>query len=242
MSKTLVTFLLDETGSMQSIKDDTIGGFNSYLGTLKGADGEILFTLLKFDSNRVEKVCVGRPLAEVAELTDATYQPGASTPLYDAAVKAIKATEEVAAKDPAAKVIVVIQTDGHENASLVYKQADLAALVKEKTAAGWQFVFLGAGIDAYATGSALGLQGSNTMSYARGSSVQAFAGLAASNARYAATGDAASLRFTAAEKAAAGDGTAAASSKPQPTPTVAARPAAATSARPSLVDDINLVA
>lgn len=236
MSKTLVTFLLDETGSMQSIKDDTIGGFNNYLATLKAGDGDISFTLLKFDSNRVEKVCVGKPIAEVAELTDATYRPGASTPLFDAAVKAIRATEEVAAKDPSAKIVVTIQTDGEENTSTEFKLADLAALVKEKTAAGWQFVFLGAGIDAYATGSALGFAASNTMSYGRGNSAQAFAAMGASTSRYAKTGEAGSLNFTAAEKRSAGDASA---SVPSPSGHVATAPK---TARNPIVDDINLVA
>jgi hypothetical protein len=58
--RTLVTFLLDETGSMQSIKDDTIGGFNSYLASLKAESAPIDFTLIKFDSRRIEKVCVCR--------------------------------------------------------------------------------------------------------------------------------------------------------------------------------------
>ena len=82
---TLVTFLLDETGSMESIKDDTIGGFNSYLGSLKAEAAPIDFTLIKFDSRRIEKVCVAVPVSQVAELTMESYQPGASTPLIDAA-------------------------------------------------------------------------------------------------------------------------------------------------------------
>jgi hypothetical protein len=61
---TLVTFLLDETGSMESIKDDTIGGFNAYLGSLKAESAPIDFTLIKFDSRRIEKVCVAVPVAE----------------------------------------------------------------------------------------------------------------------------------------------------------------------------------
>jgi hypothetical protein len=82
--RTLVTFLLDETGSMESIKDDTIGGINSYLGSLKAEAAPIDFTLIKFDSRRIEKVCVAVPVSQVAELTMESYQPGASTPLIDA--------------------------------------------------------------------------------------------------------------------------------------------------------------
>jgi len=92
--RTLVTFLLDETGSMESIKDDTIGGFNSYLSALKGSGELIDFTLIKFDSRRIEKVCVAIPVSDVAELDTKSYQPGASTPLIDAAYKTIKAVEK----------------------------------------------------------------------------------------------------------------------------------------------------
>src|SRR5436305_1682928 len=92
--RTLVTFLPDETGSMESTKDDTIGGFNSYLSRLKAADTPIDFTLIKFDSRRIEKVCVAAPVGEVKELDATTYQPGAATPLIDAAYKTIKAVEK----------------------------------------------------------------------------------------------------------------------------------------------------
>src|SRR5262245_31493327 len=145
---TLVTFLLDETGSMESIKDDTIGGFNAYLGSLRAESAPIDFTLIRFDSRRIEKVCVAVPVAEVAELTPASYQPGASTPLIDAAYKTIKAVEK-SLKGSNPKVVVCIQTDGHENASTEHTWDELNALIKEKSAVGWQFNVLGTGIDAY---------------------------------------------------------------------------------------------
>jgi hypothetical protein len=163
---TLVTFLLDETGSMESIKDDTIGGFNSYLGLLKAEAAPIDFTLIKFDSLRLEKVCVAVPVSEVAELTTASYRPGASTPLIDAAYKTIRAVEKsLNGSNP--KVVVCIQTDGHENASTEHTWDELNALIKEKTAAGWQFSFLGTGIDAYDTGARMGVAAMSTMSSGR---------------------------------------------------------------------------
>ena len=138
--RTLVTFLLDETGSMESIKDDTIGGFNSYLGSLKAEAAPIDFTLIKFDSRRIEKVCVAVPVSQVAELTMESYQPGASTPLIDAAYKTIKAVEKsLTGSNP--KVVVCIQTDGHENASTEHTWDELNALIKEKTAACWRQLF-----------------------------------------------------------------------------------------------------
>ena len=161
--RTLVTFLLDETGSMESIKDDTIGGFNSYLASLKTESTPIDFTLIKFDSRRIEKVCVATPVAQVKELDIANYQPGASTPLIDAAYKTIKAVEK-SLNGQTPKVIICIQTDGHENASTEHGWDDLNALIKEKTAAGWQFNFLGTGIDAYDTGARMGVAAASTLS------------------------------------------------------------------------------
>src|SRR4029079_13801817 len=114
--RTLVTYLLDETGSMESIKDDTIGGFNSYLSALKKSGELIAFTLIKFDSRKIEKVCVAIPVSDVAELDVESYHPGDATPLIAAAYRTIKAVEQsLNGKSP--KVVVGIQTDGHENAS-----------------------------------------------------------------------------------------------------------------------------
>ena len=145
-----VSFLLDETGSMHDVIDDTIGGFNAYVETLKKDGGDIAFSLVSFDSNRTQRRYVAEPIDKVEPLTTSNYRPGAATPLIDASVKIIKATEDAARKrgdEPS--VLVVIQTDGYENASVEFTSAYLTALIKEKTAAGWQFVFLGAGLDAF---------------------------------------------------------------------------------------------
>jgi hypothetical protein len=166
--RTLVTFLLDETGSMESIKDDTIGGFNAYLATLKSSATPIDFTLIKFDSRRIEKVCVAVPVGEVAALSSDTYRPGAATPLIDAAYKTIKAVEK-SLNGSKPQVVICIQTDGHENSSTEHSWADLNALIKEKSALGWQFNFLGTGIDAYDTGERMGVSAMATMSSGRSS-------------------------------------------------------------------------
>ena len=203
--RTLVTFLLDETGSMESIKDDTIGGFNSYLSTLKSSATPIDFTLIKFDSRRIEKVCVAVPVGEVKELDATTYNPGASTPLIDAAYKTIKAVEK-SLNGQTPKVIICIQTDGHENSSTEHSWDDLNALIKEKTAAGWQFNFLGTGIDAYDTGARMGVAAASTMSSGRSARhVRAsYAAMADSALRYA-SGAAPSAAFSLDERVAAGD-------------------------------------
>lgn len=200
--KTVVSFLLDETGSMQSIKDDTIGGFNSYLDALSDDSNQYEFTLVKFDSNKTEKVCVGVPIAEAPRLTSDNYIPGAATPLIDAAYKLIKATEKVVKKRKV-NVLVVIQTDGFENASREHTRTDLAALIKEKTEKGWTFAYVGAGIDAFEEAGRLGISRGSTMSYK--DSGETFTSLAINTKSFGATGMSASMNFTPKQRADSGD-------------------------------------
>ena len=170
LKTTFVSFLLDETGSMESIKDDTIGGFNAYVEKLQESSGEILFSLVSFNSSRTKKRYVAEPIRSVRPLAAGDYQPDAMTPLIDAAVKIIKATTEaVAARKDDPAVVIVLQTDGLENVSVEYTTADLALLVKEKEQAGWQFVFLGAGLDAFAAARDAGLHinAANVVAYDR---------------------------------------------------------------------------
>jgi len=172
-----VSFLLDETGSMQEIKRDTMGGFNEYVETLKKDGGDIAFSLVSFNSNETKSRYVAEPIETVVPLTDDNYRPGAMTPLIDASVKIIKATAKAVKKrrdEPL--VLVVIQTDGYENVSRKYTAADLAALVKEKTEAGWQFVFLAAGLDAFDAARSAGfrIDRDKTVSYDRGYSADVF--------------------------------------------------------------------
>lgn len=199
---TFVTLVLDKSGSMSGIRDDTIGGFNAYIAGLKEdkqkTGEEYLFTLLMFDSNSVELVHRAVPIEQVPDLNRASYVPGASTPLVDAACKAIKATEERASGS--AKVVVVIQTDGQENASVEFKQQDLVEMIKKKTEAGWAFIYLGAGIDAFKAAGELGINRDSTMSYGRQMSAPAFQNVMRATRSYGLTGQSASSHFTPEER------------------------------------------
>lgn len=207
-TRTLVTFLLDRTGSMEAIRDDTIGGFNAYLDGLKGnGEADIDFTLIQFDSVSIDKICVAVPVAEVAKLTRDTYQPRASTPLIDAAVKTINAVEASLLHDPAARIVICIQTDGQENSSTEHDWAELNALIKEKSAKGWQFNFMGVGIDAYDQGARMGISPAATMAYDhrdRQATVAAFSA-SGENARRYACAEIADTDYTPRQKAEAGD-------------------------------------
>ena len=156
---TVVSFLLDETGSMHSIKDDTVGGFNAYLETLQRDGANIVFSLVSFNSADTRRRCVAEPIETVSPLTADTYHPTATTPLIDATVTIINATSDaVKTRDDDPNVVIVVQTDGHENASVEHSRADLEALIEAKQAAGWEFVFLGAGLDAFAAARDAGIQ------------------------------------------------------------------------------------
>ena len=124
---TFVSFLLDETGSMQSIKGDTVGGFNAYVETLQKCGADIVFSLVSFNSNKTTPRYVADPIDTIKPLTEDTYQPAAATPLIDASVKIINATDDAVKKrgdNP--NVLIVFQTDGEENVSVEYTNADLA--------------------------------------------------------------------------------------------------------------------
>jgi len=205
---TFVSFLLDETGSMEPIKDDTVGGFNEYLSTLRQSGEDIVFSFVSFNSTETRRRCIAEPIAKVKRLKAADYQPRHSTPLIDASVKIIKATADAVAHrgdDP--NVVVVIQTDGEENVSVEYTNADLAALIKEKDAVGWKFVFLGAGLDAFAAARQAGLHipAEQIASYARGRSREAFRATADNLSAFAQSGDTESLRYSFEQRKRVGD-------------------------------------
>lgn len=206
----LIAFLLDRSGSMQMCKAATIEGFNAYLEVLKEEKGAaISFTFLQFDSHGIDKCAVNEPVEKVDALTDKTYQPRAGTPLIDAAVKTIHAVDAaLKTRDDKPKVMVCIQTDGQENESREHTWEELKGLVEAKTAEGWEFKFMGAGIEGYDQAIKMGIAASHTMSYDaqdRGATRAAFRCGTASNDVSFAAGRLSSTAYTVMQKAAAGD-------------------------------------
>lgn len=192
--KKLVTMILDETGSMQSIKPDVVGGYNEYINQLKQEEGDLLFTLIKFDSQHRTVVHSAKPIKEVPELTDATYTPGSLTPLYDAMMTGIRDAEKHAEEGD--RVVVAIFTDGLENCSKEANVADVKSLVAEKEKAGWFFSFLGVGIEAFPEAANMGISMGQTLKGGRGKSREVWANAAASQSRYTHTGSTLSAEYT----------------------------------------------
>jgi Mg-chelatase subunit ChlD len=179
-----IFFLLDRSGSMESIAADVIGGFNAFVAEQLADGPDALMTLVQFDSGDAQEVLVqARPLAEVQKLSATTFQPRGGTPLFDAMGHAIATAtiraETVAGTKPAEQVIFVTFTDGEENSSTEYTREKIFNLVRDREAKGWTFVFLGANQDAYAEGGAVGGHAANIANFtadALGTS-QAFDGL-----------------------------------------------------------------
>lgn len=157
--KTQITFILDSSGSMASIEADTKGGFNAFLNDQRHEEGEATVTLYEF-STGVECVYERVPIAEAPERTDANYTPRGRTALYDAISSAITATDSSLASDGPSdstdNVIIVVLTDGKENASET-SQKTVRTLVSERQERGWEFLFIGANQDAALTARSIGM-------------------------------------------------------------------------------------
>jgi hypothetical protein len=172
---------------MDAIKSETIQGFNEYIATLKNdeASRSALFALTKFNSDKIELVYDGIPLERVEQLSDKNYHPVAITPLYDAIGKTINALKT---KNETSSVLIVIQTDGQENASKEFTKKMVQDLIAERQEFGWTFAFLGADIDSYTAASAIGISKGNTASYTGAQSLAAFRKAALAATSYASTG------------------------------------------------------
>lgn len=159
---THISVILDRTGSMQSIRDDVIGGFNSFLEEQRDQEGEATLTLVQFDSQDAYEVLHHfAPLAEIEPLSRATYVPRASTPLLDALGRGINDLEgtlgEMPEEERPEKVLVVVITDGKENASREFTKPDVERMIEERSEAGWQFVFLSADLSSIGEARELGV-------------------------------------------------------------------------------------
>lgn len=162
-----IVIVIDKSGSMSSSRDDVIGGFNTYIADLKkDEETDVKLTLVMFDTY-VHKLHSGKALKDISELSAQTYCPGGSTALNDAVMEAVEDVEARLKKSKAKddpQVMVVVFTDGEENASRKFKKDAVSDKRKEKEAEGWAFIFMGADMDAWAAGSSYGMSAGNTIS------------------------------------------------------------------------------
>lgn len=162
--RTFVSLVLDETGSMGLVTEQTINGYNEYIQKLQlDKEAEYIFTLTQFNSSKIEVVHDAVPVGEVPALNADTYRPASTTPLYDAVGQAIRSAEQSAKKKD--NVLIVIMTDGEENASQEYSLEVLNKLIGEKESDGWTFAYIGAVKDAWASAGAMGMKAGNITDY-----------------------------------------------------------------------------
>ena len=158
--------ILDESGSMFSIKKQAVDSVNETLQSVRAAqkkyeDQEHLVSFVSFNSDGV-KTLIDRKEAMVAEdITMEQYNPNCGTPLYDAIGKAVSNLRKSVAEND--KVLVTIITDGYENASTEYNQQSIKAMTEELGKKGWTFAYIGANQDVKAVSDGLGIK--NSMSF-----------------------------------------------------------------------------
>jgi hypothetical protein len=164
-----ITFILDRSGSMQSIREAAITGFNRFVAEQRALAGDARLTLIQFD-DQYEVWHTAAALLDVPELTADTFEPRGSTALLDAMGRAItEAGQRLAALPEAERpehVIIVTLTDGCENASRKFTWARVQDLIHEQTSKyAWDFLFLGANQDAIATAAKIGIDRSASATF-----------------------------------------------------------------------------
>lgn len=166
---TEIIFILDRSGSMEGLEEDTIGGFNSMMRKQASEPGDALVSTLLFN-NELEVIHDRINIKDVPELTSKEYYVGGSTALLDAVGSAIKHIAKIhkyaRKEDVPEKTLFIITTDGMENSSRRFSYKDVRKLVEhEKSKYGWEFIFLGANIDAAAEASRYGIDSSMAVNY-----------------------------------------------------------------------------
>ena len=166
---TELVFILDKSGSMRGLEKDTIGGYNSMLEKQKAEEGSAHVTTVLFDTH-VELLHDRLPLGCVKPLTEKEYCVGGKTALLDAVGTTIQRINEIQNAEPeesrAGKVIFVITTDGFENASRKFTYPILKNLIEsQQKELGWEFMFLGANMDAVSEAGKLGIQPDRAASF-----------------------------------------------------------------------------
>ncbi|MBR5741474.1 MAG: VWA domain-containing protein, partial [Firmicutes bacterium] len=163
-----LVFILDKSGSMSGLEDDTIGGFNSVVEQQRAVDGTVLVSCVMF-SNDSQVVYDRVPIEKIEKMTREQYRVGGCTALVDAMGDAIHHISNVhkyaRPEDRPATTMFVVMTDGLENASNHRTSDEVKKMISEKRELGWDFMFLGANFDAVETAKQYGIPEMNSVRY-----------------------------------------------------------------------------
>tara|TARA_R110000744_G_scaffold83336_3_gene163449 strand:- start:1015 stop:1659 length:645 start_codon:yes stop_codon:yes gene_type:complete len=203
-----ITMLLDRSGSMASIKDDVEGGLKTFVEGQKKAPGEATFSLVQFDTGAPQEVVHDAVDIQKVPENVLDFHPRGGTPLLDAMGLSIVRTGDRLRAMPEdkrpSKVMFVIFTDGYENASREYTNETVKTLVEKQTEEfKWNFMFLGADIDAFGVSRSLGIKDGMTLDLNKNHSAQSYSDLEVLTTTYRTSGDSKSLHFTDEQRTAA---------------------------------------
>lgn len=167
--KTHITFVLDSSGSMSKIRDDTVGGFNMFLQEQREEEGTATVTLYDFNTT-VECRYQARLIEEAPKVDNENYRPGGKTALHDAIATAVQETgSRIEILNDSARpdnVIVVVLTDGKENASETPSDTVRELVDTHRTEHDWEFLFIGANQDAALTATSMGMDADHSLDMA----------------------------------------------------------------------------
>lgn len=162
-----VTVVLDRSGSMESIRSEMEGGFASFVKQQQAHPGRCLVTMVQFDGEATEVRYAGVPITQVGPLN---LVPRGMTPLLDATALSVRTTgDRLAAlpeKERPGQVLVLIITDGQENASRHTTAEQLRAMIEhQRSHYQWEFIYLGANVDAFAEGAQMGIPATHNVNF-----------------------------------------------------------------------------
>ena len=166
MKITELVFVIDKSGSMSGLEDETIKGFNELLNKQKNEKGKALITTIFFNTT-MQFIYERKDINEVNELTLNDYRVGGCTALLDAIGNAINYiyNNQINDKENEYNNMVVIITDGLENSSKEFSYEKINSLINKKQKEDWQFIFLGANIDVIKEANKMGIASDNAVSY-----------------------------------------------------------------------------
>ena len=178
-----IRLVLDRSGSMSSCRKETVDSINEYINEIQKESVEGIFTLSIFDSQSIDIPISRIPVREMSTLGYDFLVPRGGTPLYDAIGTAVHDLSNFNYVDNEKKVLVIV-TDGYENASREYSNDAIKRLIEDKTKEGWLIIYLGADHDAFTQSRNMGFELEKTLHYSKGDSRDAFKAVATRTTTY----------------------------------------------------------
>ena len=160
--------ILDESGSMESIKKHIISGFNEVVETTKTVEAKFpeqkhVISLVTFNGDAIKEVHWNQPVGQLEKINEENYRPNCSTPLFDAIGRSVTKLREEIPADSNFSVLVTILTDGEENASVTYSGQQIRTMIEALKNNFWTFSYIGANHDVLSSARRIGI--SNTMQF-----------------------------------------------------------------------------